>query len=84
MTDRALYVAMTGASASLKTQASVSHNLANADTVGFQATLSGTTAAPVEGAGHASRVTARHSTSAGTAPVSAFARSTGTELTHTT
>lgn len=62
MTDRALYVAMTGASASLKTQASVSHNLANADTVGFQATLSGTTAAPVQGAGHASRVTARHAT----------------------
>ncbi|MBF6025590.1 flagellar basal body rod protein FlgF [Lysobacter niastensis] len=62
MTDRALYIAMTGASATLKTQASVSHNLANADTVGFQATLSGTVAAPVSGAGHASRVAASHQT----------------------
>ncbi len=58
MTDRALYIAMTGASASLKTQASVSHNLANADTVGFQATLDGTAAAPITGNGHASRVAA--------------------------
>lgn len=60
--DKALYVAMTGASATLKAQASVSHNLANASTVGFQATLSGTVAAPVEGAGHASRVAASHQT----------------------
>lgn len=58
MTDRALYIAMTGASASLKTQASVSHNLANADTFGFQATLAGTAAAPITGNGHASRVAA--------------------------
>lgn len=60
--DRALYIAMTGASATLKAQASVSHNLANADTVGFQATLSGTVAAPVTGAGHASRVAAEYRT----------------------
>ncbi|MDR0182956.1 flagellar basal body rod protein FlgF [Lysobacter arvi] len=58
MTDRALYIAMTGASTSLKTQASVSHNLANANTVGFQATLAGSTATPVKGNGHASRVAA--------------------------
>jgi len=58
MTDRALYIAMTGASTSLKTQASVSHNLANANTVGFQATLAGSTATPVTGNGHASRVAA--------------------------
>jgi flagellar basal-body rod protein FlgF len=58
MTDRALYIAMTGASTSLKTQASVSHNLANANTVGFQATLAGSTATPVKGDGHASRVAA--------------------------
>ena len=56
MTDRALYIAMTGASTSLKTQSAVSHNLANANTVGFQATLAGSTAAPVTGNGHASRV----------------------------
>jgi len=60
--DRALYIAMTGASATLKAQASVSHNLANADTVGFQATLSGTVAAPVAGTGHASRVAVAHRT----------------------
>lgn len=56
MTDRSLYLAMTGASATLRAQASVSHNLANADTVGFQATLSGTVAVPVTGAGLPSRV----------------------------
>ncbi|GAB3735800.1 flagellar basal-body rod protein FlgF [Luteimonas pelagia] len=60
MTDRALYVAMTGASASLRAQASVSHNLANADTVGFQATLDGTVAAPLAGDGAGTRVAARH------------------------
>src|SRR5690606_12003322 len=58
MIDKAMYVAMTGASATLKAQASVSHNLANANTVGFQATLSGTVAAPVAGEGHGSRVAA--------------------------
>lgn len=62
MTDRALYVAMTGASASLRAQASVSHNLANADTVGFQATLDGTVAAPVRGEGFGTRVAAQHRT----------------------
>lgn len=58
MTDRALYVAMTGASATLRAQASVSHNLANTDTTGFQATMSGTVAAPVDGEGHRTRVNA--------------------------
>jgi flagellar basal-body rod protein FlgF len=60
MTDRALYIAMTGASANLQAQASVSHNLANADTTGFQATLDGTVAAPVAGPGFASRVAVEH------------------------
>lgn len=58
MTDRSLYIAMTGASASLRAQAGVAHNLANADTVGFQATLSATVAAPVAGGGLPSRVAA--------------------------
>ncbi len=62
MIDKALYVAMTGASATLKAQGSVAHNLANGDTVGFQATLSGTVAAPVAGEGLASRVAASHRT----------------------
>lgn len=56
--DKSLYIAMTGASATLRAQASVAHNLANADTTGFQATLSGTVAVPVAGAGLASRVAA--------------------------
>ena len=62
MIDKALYVAMTGASATLKAQGSVAHNLANGDTVGFQATLSGTVAAPVTGPGLATRVAAAHRT----------------------
>jgi flagellar basal-body rod protein FlgF len=56
MTDRALYIAMTGASAMLRGQATVANNLANADSVGFQATLDATVAAPVAGAGLPSRV----------------------------
>lgn len=54
--DKSLYIAMTGASATLRAQAQVSHNLANTDTVGFQATLNGIVAAPVAGAGLPSRV----------------------------
>ena len=60
--DKSLYIAMTGASATLRGQASVAHNLANVDTTGFQATLSGTVAAPVEGPGFASRVAASQRT----------------------
>lgn len=58
MIDKALYVAMTGASASLRAQSTVAHNLANADTTGFQASLSATTAVPVTGEGLSSRVAA--------------------------
>ena len=39
--DKALYVAMTGARASLQAQGTVSHNLANVDTKGFKAALAG-------------------------------------------
>lgn len=60
--DKSLYIAMTGASATLRGQASVAHNLANVDTTGFQAALSGTVAAPVEGPGFASRVAASQRT----------------------
>lgn len=58
MIDKALYIAMTGASASLRAQASVAQNLANANTVGFQQTLTSTTAVPVTGQGLSSRVAA--------------------------
>ena len=54
--DKSLYIAMTGASATLRGQATVAHNLANADTTGFQASLAGTVAVPVQGPGLASRV----------------------------
>jgi flagellar basal-body rod protein FlgF len=54
--DKAAYVAMTGASATLQAQTAVSHNLANADTPGFKETLANTQAVPITGNGHASRV----------------------------
>ena len=56
MTDRALYVAMTGASAMLRGQATVAQNLANVDSTGFQATLDATVAVPVAGPGLPTRV----------------------------
>ncbi|AKC88000.1 flagellar basal body rod protein FlgF [Pseudoxanthomonas suwonensis] len=58
--DKALYVAMTGARATLQAQGTVSHNLANADTAGFKAALANTEAFQVRGQGHASRTAAMH------------------------
>jgi len=58
--DKALYVAMTGASASLQAQATVSHNLANANTPGFKEALANTEAFPITGQGYASRIDALH------------------------
>jgi len=56
--DKSLYVAMTGAQASLQAQGMVSHNLANVDTAGFKAALSSTQAFPIKGAGFPSRIDA--------------------------
>ncbi|HVK53368.1 MAG TPA: flagellar basal body rod protein FlgF [Pseudoxanthomonas sp.] len=56
--DKALYVAMTGARASLQAQGTVSHNLANVDTKGFKAALAGTEAFKIQGPGFPSRVDA--------------------------
>jgi len=56
--DKSLYVAMTGAQASLQAQGTVSHNLANIDTAGFKAALSNTEAFKIKGAGFPSRVDA--------------------------
>lgn len=56
--DRSLYVAMTGASATLKAQAAVAHNLANVDTVGFKAALVQTQPFALGGTGLPSRVDA--------------------------
>ncbi|UYB50470.1 flagellar basal body rod protein FlgF [Xanthomonas sp. AM6] len=58
--DKALYVAMTGARASLQAQGTVSHNLANVDTAGFKAALANTEAFRIQGAGHPSRIDALH------------------------
>ncbi|MDG2526871.1 flagellar basal body rod protein FlgF [Stenotrophomonas sp. HITSZ_GD] len=58
--DKALYVAMTGARASLQAQGTVSQNLANADTNGFKAALANTQAMPIRGDGFPSRVNAMH------------------------
>lgn len=56
--DRALYVAMTGATQTLHAQAVNSHNLANASTVGFRAELVANTATPIAGEGLQTRVAA--------------------------
>ncbi|WP_313492832.1 flagellar basal body rod protein FlgF [Stenotrophomonas sp.] len=58
--DKALYVAMTGARASLQAQATVSHNLANSDTPGFKEALANTEAFRIQGPGFPSRVDAVH------------------------
>jgi len=56
--DKSIYVAMTGAQASLQAQGAVSHNLANVDTAGFKAALSNTQAFAIKGAGYPSRIDA--------------------------
>ncbi len=54
--DKGIYVAMTGASATLQAQSAVAHNLANIDTAGFKAALVRTQQFAVKGAGLTSRV----------------------------
>ncbi|MET0288908.1 MAG: flagellar basal body rod protein FlgF [Pseudoxanthomonas sp.] len=58
--DRALYVAMTGARATLQAQTTVSHNIANTNTIGFKAALANTEAFRVPGEGYGSRIDALH------------------------
>jgi flagellar basal-body rod protein FlgF len=54
--DKLLYVAMSGASQTLRAMAANSHNLANASTTGFKADLSAFQSRAVTGPGYASRV----------------------------
>ena len=54
--DKLLYIAMNGASETMKAQAVNSQNLANANTTGFRADLESYASQPVYGPGHASRV----------------------------
>lgn len=57
--DRALYVGMTGAIATMQAQTANSHNLANAGTVGFRAELAAAQSVNVDGAGFQSRVNSK-------------------------
>lgn len=57
--DRALYVAMSGASATLRAQTANAHNLANASTIGFRAELAAAQAENIDGPGFQTRVHAQ-------------------------
>ena len=54
--DKMLFIAMNGAGQAMKAQNSISHNLANANTVGFKADLDTFTSWHVEGPGYNTRV----------------------------
>lgn len=56
--DRSVYVAMTGATQIMRAQEAVSHNLANASTVGFKSQLSAFQSVPVLGDGQPARINA--------------------------
>jgi flagellar basal-body rod protein FlgF len=55
MMDRFLYIAMSGAKETLRSQTTNNHNLANASTTGFRASLDAFQTRAVTGSGHASR-----------------------------
>ncbi len=59
--DKSLYVAMSGASQAWTALSSVSHNIANASTVGFKAALLNAESRPVQGDGFDTRVHAQAS-----------------------
>ncbi len=67
--DRMLYLAMSGASHSMKAQAVNANNLANVNTTSFRADLAAFQSVPIEGVGHNSRVYS-------------VARGNGVDLTH--
>ncbi len=54
--DKSLYIAMTGATETLRAQGVNAHNLANISTPGFRAAMSAASSVPVEGEGWNSRV----------------------------
>ena len=56
--DRSVYIAMTGATQTMRAQDAVSHNLANASTVGFKSELSAFQSVPVLGPGASTRINA--------------------------
>jgi flagellar basal-body rod protein FlgF len=77
--DRALYVALSGATQTLRAQAANNHNLANASTTGFKAELVVAEAQQIAGTGFESRVNAR-SLDAGIDSRAGTILSTGREL----
>src|SRR5436190_3429671 len=60
--DRLIYLAMSGAKATMQRQETLANNLANVSTVGFRAELAAFRAVPVEGSGASTRVYALEST----------------------
>ena len=56
--DRSVYIAMTGATQTMRAQDAVSHNLANASTVGFKSELASFQSVPVLGPGANTRINA--------------------------
>jgi flagellar basal-body rod protein FlgF len=56
--DRSVYISMTGATQTMRAQDAVSHDLANASTVGFKSELSAFQSMPVLGDGAATRINA--------------------------
>lgn len=77
--DRSLYVAMSGATQTLRAQALNHHNLANASTTGFKAELAVSGAVGITGSGFASRINAQ-SFMAGTDGSTGSLQATGGEL----
>ena len=60
--DRLIYLAMSGAKATMQRQETLANNLANVSTVGFRAELAAFRAVPVEGSGASTRVYSLEST----------------------
>ena len=61
--DKMLFIAMNGARQTMQAQTSISHNLANASTLGFKANLDSYSTWHVEGPGYNTRVYNRHDNS---------------------
>jgi len=60
--DRLIYLAMSGAKATMQRQETLANNLANVSTIGFRAELAAFRAVPVEGSGASTRVYSLEST----------------------
>ena len=60
--DRLIYLAMSGAKATMQRQETLANNLANVSTLGFRAELAAFRAVPVEGSGASTRVYSLEST----------------------